>query len=135
MLRVLLGLLLAANGFWWAASHGWLPASWLPLPDDEAQREPQRLAQQVRPEWVTVLPATPARRKTASACLQSAPIADPAAADATESALRVAGVAPARWQRLETAAGTVLRLEAVDDATAGAVGRLPAGGPVFSPCP
>jgi hypothetical protein len=135
MLRVLLALLLAANGFWWAASHGWLPASWLPLPDDEAQREPQRLAQQVRPEWVTVLPATPARRKTLTACLQSSPLSDPARVAATEAALSVAGVAPERWRRLDTAAGTVLRLENVDDATAGAIGRLPADGPAFSPCP
>ena len=57
MLRVLLLLLLAANALWWAATHGWLPMSWLPLPDPQAQREPQRLALQVRPEAVTVLPA------------------------------------------------------------------------------
>lgn len=146
MLRALLVLLLLANAFWWAASHGWLPRAWLPLPDDEAQREPQRLAQQVRPEAITVLPAAPGRTASSPAtaaapagttCLQSPPLA----ADllpAAEAALQAAGIAPGRWQRSSTDGGTVLR---VDDASSAeqealrAAAALAASGAAFSGCP
>lgn len=147
MLRALLLVLLAANGFWWAASHGWLPRSWLPLPDDAAQREPQRLAQQLRPEAITVLPegpttATTAAPSTAAAaprvCLQTAALADDAAVDAALVLLQAAGIAPARAQRMDNGDGLRLR---VDDLTAAEQDALRAaaapavGGPVFSPCP
>ncbi len=136
MLRALVLLLLLANAFWWAASHGWLPASWLPLPDDAAQREPQRLAQQLRPENVIVLPAAAAARAPAAPeCLQSAAYADPGALAAAEAALLAAGLGAGRWQRIDGAAGTVLRIEGVDERSAAAIGLAQREGPVFSPCP
>ena len=138
MLRALVLLLLAANAFWWAASHGWLPAAWLPLPNDEAQRDPKRLAQQVRPEAIIVLPPGQAQRAAAPAraCLQSTPLTSEAAQAAAEAALRSAGVAEARWQRVDRADGNVLRIEGVDARTAAALAASAAAdGPGFSPCP
>lgn len=144
MLRALLVLLLLANAFWWAASHGWLPRAWLPLPDDEAQREPQRLAQQVRPESITVLPeggrtaAAPAAATTAlPACLQSPPLSE-ASLPAAEAALQAAGIAPGRWQRGDAEGGTVLRVEdasAAEQEALRAAAALAASGPAFSRCP
>ena len=136
MLRALVLLLLLANAFWWAASHGWLPASWLPLPDDAAQREPQRLAQQLRPESVVVLPAGEAARAPAPPeCLQSAPFADPTALAAAEAALLATGLSADRWQRIDSSAGTVLRIDGLDERSAAAIGLAQREGPVFSPCP
>lgn len=147
MLRALLLVLLVANGFWWAASHGWLPRSWLPFPDDEAQREPQRLAQQLRPEAITVLPDVPSTATTAApptvaaaptVCLQTAVLADDAAVDAALALLQAAGIVPARVQRVETDDGVRLRVDDVGAAQQEALraaAALAAGGPAFSPCP
>lgn len=136
MLRALVLLLLLANAFWWAASHGWLPASWLPLPDDAAQREPQRLAQQLRPQSVVVLPAGDmARAPAPPECLQSAPLTDSTALAAAEAALLAAGLSADRWQRIDGDSGTVLRIDGVDARSAAAIGPAGPGGPIFSPCP
>lgn len=76
LLRALLLLLLAANLGFVAWSQGWLEplttAVGLPGPDDG--REPQRLAQQVRPEAIQLLPARGATT--------AAPAAEPASAPA-----------------------------------------------------
>jgi len=78
MLRALVALLLLANAVFWVWSQGWL--------DDvvgirsTGEREPQRLAQQVRPEIVRVLPgAGPAVPGTPAAASASAPDAGSAA--------------------------------------------------------
>ena len=78
MLRALLVLLLLANGGFYAWTQGWL-APWLP-PRSEA-REPERLAQQVRPELIRVLSVGAARDAVASAAsaapAASAPVSAP----------------------------------------------------------
>jgi hypothetical protein len=145
MLRPLLVLLVAANLFWFAASHGWLPRSWLPFPDEEAQREPQRMAQQLRPEAITVLPDLPAaaavpstRTAAPTVCLQTAVLADDAAVDAALAMLQAAGIAPERAQRVEVDDGLRLRVDGVGAAQQEALraaAALAAGGPAFSPCP
>jgi hypothetical protein len=53
MLRALVLVLLVANGFVFAWSQGWL--SPLLQPPGVAEREPERLLQQVRPDSITVL--------------------------------------------------------------------------------
>jgi hypothetical protein len=52
MLRIVVLLLVLLNGLYYAWGHGWLQDyGWGPAP----QREPQRLAQQLRPEDITIL--------------------------------------------------------------------------------
>jgi hypothetical protein len=53
MLRALVLVLLVANGLVFAWSQGWL--SPLLQPPGVAEREPERLLQQVRPDSITVL--------------------------------------------------------------------------------
>jgi hypothetical protein len=106
MLRALLVLLLLANAGFYAWTQGWL-APWWP-PRSEA-REPERLAQQIRPEWIKVLSVGAARDAVASAapaasapapaadaepppvCLEAGPFSDPQAA-AIEAQLAQQGV-------------------------------------------
>lgn len=141
MLRALVLLLLAANAFWWAATHGWLPAAWLPFPDPEAEREPQRLLQQIRPEAIVVLPATAAESSAVvpspTACRQTAPLDDASRLAAAEALLRAAGIEPARWTRQPADAGTRLRvdgLSASDLESLRAAAALTADAPAFSAC-
>jgi hypothetical protein len=54
MLRLLVALLLAANGLFYAWSQGWLDT--LTGTRAQGEREPQRLQKQVNPEAVKVLP-------------------------------------------------------------------------------
>jgi hypothetical protein len=54
MLRLLVVLLLAANGLFYAWSQGWLDA--VTGTRAQGEREPQRLQKQVHPEAVKVLP-------------------------------------------------------------------------------
>lgn len=83
MLRLIVLLLLLANGAFYAWSQGML----LPLGIGPAQQsEPQRLAQQVRPEALRIATAEEARRIEASApaarateCLVAGPLEDTAA--------------------------------------------------------
>ncbi len=72
MLRRLVFLLLAANLLFFAWSQGWLGGLIGVRPD--AQREPERLARQVRPQTIVVLPPAPAA--------SAGPIAAPASAAA-----------------------------------------------------
>ncbi len=68
MLKMLIVLLLLANGAYYAWSHGALAQLGL-APTHQA--EPERLQQQVQPEWLLVTPAastsTPAPAPAASA--------------------------------------------------------------------
>ena len=75
MLRLLVLLLLLANAFYFAYSQNWLASSLGLAPTP--QSEPQRLAQQIKPEAIRVLPGDEAKRiETAAAakppeCLQA----------------------------------------------------------------
>ncbi|MGE4241622.1 SPOR domain-containing protein [Ramlibacter sp.] len=88
MLRLLVLLLLLANGGYYAWSHGYL-LSWGVGPMQ--QSEPHRIAQQLRPEAVRILRSEEVRRLEAAAaatarppeCLAAGPLDD-----ATVSALR-----------------------------------------------
>ena len=101
MLRLLVLILILANGLYFAWSEGMLRAyGFAPA----QQREPQRLAQQVRPEAIRVL--TPAEFKRVEAqvqaelapkeCLVAGPFAD-AQATSLRQALESA-LAPGAWQ-------------------------------------
>lgn len=76
MLRRLLLLLLLANLLFFAWTQGWLGGLIGLRPD--AQREPERLARQVRPETIVVLPPSPAApgRPAAATAAASAAAAD-----------------------------------------------------------
>jgi hypothetical protein len=101
MLRVLVLLVLLANALFFAWARGWLG----PGPR-AAEREPQRLAEQVRPEVVSVLAPTSASaavqaaRAAARLCLEAGPFG---AGDlSTAEALLLAAQLPAdAWQRQE----------------------------------
>ncbi|MEO6031434.1 MAG: hypothetical protein ABIP61_05965 [Burkholderiaceae bacterium] len=109
MLRALVLLLVLANGAFYAWTQGWL---------DEAvgvraigDREPERLARQVRPELVRILPPDAATSSTRAAeaepnplaCLEAGPFGDAEVA-AAEAALQAAAphLANGRWARIET---------------------------------
>lgn len=102
MLRLLLALLLVANGLYFAWAQGWL-APGLPAPR-EGEREPERIAAQLRPEAVVVLPpkaasaAVTAARAAAAQCLEAGPFPDAAVA-AAEVALMPAQLPAGSWQR------------------------------------
>ena len=104
MLRALALLLLLGNALFFAWTQGWLGA-----PPRHAEREPARLAAQVRPEALTVLPASTAglalqaARAAALVCLEAGPFSGPAAdADisAAEAALAPAQLPDGAWARL-----------------------------------
>ncbi|WP_326538135.1 SPOR domain-containing protein [Pseudorhodoferax sp.] len=112
MLRTTALALLLANGAYFAWSQGLLaPVGLAP----STAREPQRMAQQIRPEALTVVPATsatPAPEPAApaapapaaaaepaaapTACLQAGPF-DAAQADILRKALAAAGLPGAAW--------------------------------------
>ena len=84
MLRLIVLLLLLANGAYFAWAQGLL-AAWGVAPAQ--QSEPQRLTQQIRPEALKVLPADEARRVEVATglpkpadCLQAGPLEDAQAA-------------------------------------------------------
>lgn len=99
MLRALVVLLLLANGLYFAWAQGWLGE-----PPRHAEREPQRLAAQVSPEAVTVLPPTrasaavQAAREAALRCVEAGPFEEPALGQA-EYRLAEALVAPDAVER------------------------------------
>lgn len=113
LLRTTALALLCANGAYFAWSQGLLaPVGLAP----ESAREPQRLAQQIRPEALHVTPAAPAASEpqpaapaaptvpaaqaeappAAVACLQAGPF-DNAQAQALRQALGAGGVAASAW--------------------------------------
>jgi hypothetical protein len=136
MLRALVLALLLANAGWWAWSQGWLPAGALPLPRDDVQREPQRLAAQVRPDSVQVLPSAEARRLAAATCLQAGPF-DDARWPAAATAMARAGLPAAAWQRVPADEGAWLRVPEADAAQQAALKALAETdlGDGFRPCP
>jgi hypothetical protein len=108
MLRGLVVLVLLANALFYAWSQGWLQP-WLP-PPLSSERDPSRVAAQLRPETITVLgpqaaasvAAAAARAATAAAeqCVQLGPYGEPDAA-ATERLLEGAGIGRDVWARRE----------------------------------
>jgi hypothetical protein len=90
MLRAVVLLVLLANGLFFAWARGWLADAGAGLPR-HAEREPQRLAAQVRPEAVAVVPpasasaAVQAARVASRVCLEAGPFSqsDLSAAEAT----------------------------------------------------
>jgi hypothetical protein len=100
--RVLLVLLLLANALFFAWTRGWLAPGF--APPHAGEREPERLAAQIRPEAVVVLPGTAgsaaisAARAAALACMEAGPLLDADVA-AAEAALAAAQLPEGSWQR------------------------------------
>ncbi|MFT3819642.1 MAG: hypothetical protein QM750_18755 [Rubrivivax sp.] len=103
MLRLLVLLLVLANGLFFAWAQGWL-APWIPPRSDA--REPERAAQQLKPELITVLTPKAASEAAATAasaavphesaeapllCLEAGPFTD-AGVQAAEALLSQLGV-------------------------------------------
>jgi|JI102314A1RNA_FD_contig_21_4741298_length_874_multi_3_in_0_out_0_1 hypothetical protein len=105
MLRAVVVLVLAANFFFLAFTQGWLQSVWPSLP--HGQREPERMAAQVRPELVTVVPpkntnaaVAAARAADASirACFEAGPFAESEVA-AAENVLLQNSIPAGTWSR------------------------------------
>jgi hypothetical protein len=101
MLRGVVIVLVLLNLVFFAWARGWLAPAW--PPPRSSEREPGRLAAQVNPERVTVLPArgggAGAGAGEAASCIEAGPFADTDLA-AAEAALSQAGVPAAAWSRL-----------------------------------
>jgi hypothetical protein len=103
MLRTLVLLLLLANLLFLGWARGWFEPGW-PAPR-AAEREPGRLAEQVRPELIQVLSpaaasaAVAAARAGAVVCLEAGPY-DAAGVAAAEAQLLAAGLSEGGWERL-----------------------------------
>ncbi len=108
MLRALVAALILANLVFFGWARGWFAPGW-PLPH-HGEREPERLAAQVRPEAVALLPpkaasaALNAARAAALVCLEAGPFGEDAAAGA-EAALASAQVGAGRVVREPMAPG------------------------------
>ncbi len=102
MLRAVVLVLLLANLLFFGWARGWLAPA-LP-PPHSGEREPERLAAQVNPERVLVLPAKAASaaisaaRAAAIACLEAGPLGEADIA-AAETALAAARLPDGAWQR------------------------------------
>ena len=97
MLRSLVAVLIAANLLFFAWSRGWFSPA-LPSPH-QGEREPERLAAQIRPESVRIQTAQAASAAgTALQCLEAGPFSD-ADVGIAEAALLSAGVSASAWAR------------------------------------
>jgi len=105
VLRTAVGLLLLANVLFFAWARGWLGEA-----PRHGEREPARLAAQVRPEALSVLPATTASaavqaaRAAALVCLEAGPFVGDSALNelSLAEALLVQAQVPANaWSRIE----------------------------------
>ena len=105
MLRSLVALVVLANLLFFAWARGWLAPAW-PAPR-HAEREPERLAAQVRPDTLSVVPPTAASAAVAAAraaavvCLEAGPFATEPEAGlaAAEAVLLQAALAEGSWAR------------------------------------
>lgn len=93
MLRALLLALLVANALFFGWAQGWFGAAW--PPPGHSQREPDRLAQQVRPERFVLLGVEAARAANAAARTGAAAAASAAGTAAAVAAAVAAEPAPA----------------------------------------
>ncbi len=92
MIRVLVIVLLAVNGLFFAWSRGWLDTvTGLPV---EGGREPQRLAAQQHPERIQPLAASAVAALSQRSCLELGPLDGDAALAAAQAALRATGAEP-----------------------------------------
>ncbi|CAD5371813.1 conserved hypothetical protein [Rubrivivax sp. A210] len=102
MLRALAAGLLLANLVFFGWTHGWYAPGW--QPPRHGEREPERLAAQVRPESVNVLPpkaasaALSAARAAALQCLEAGPLGEAELA-AAEAVLEAAQLPEGRMTR------------------------------------
>jgi hypothetical protein len=102
MLRGAAFLLVLANLAFFAWNRGWLQPGF--APPRHGEHEPQRLAAQVNPQLVTVLPARAASaavvaaRAAAAVCLEAGPLAEGALA-AAEAELQAAQLPEGSWVR------------------------------------
>ncbi len=119
MWRTFALVLLLLNALYWAWGEGWLlPYGFGPTP----QREPQRLAQQIRPQAITILRAFEGQlpplvvAPEPAICLQSGPM-NQVQADAVRALLETSWP-PESWLLQEVEAGQRwrLRLPALDQA-------------------
>ena len=107
MLRGLLLLLLLANALFLAWTRGWLGDA-----PRQGQREPERIAAQVNPQAVRLLPpkaanaALQAARADALRCLEAGPFGDKDIV-AAEAAVAQAELAPGSWVRVDTGVAPV----------------------------
>ena len=140
MLKGLLAALVAANLLFFAFTRGWFDGV-LGL-QSQGDREPERLANQVRPASIVLMPMASAPPGTTGSCFESAPVAGAEAASA-ESILKSA-LPAGTWtdQRSEQTVGTstvvthVYRVGNADAATAAKLAtlRVDSSGRGFSPC-
>jgi len=140
MLRGLLLAVLVANLLFFGFTRGWFDG--LFGLQSLGDREPERIANQVRPASIVLMPMASAPPGTSGSCLESAPVAGAEAA-AAEAALRAA-LPPGSWsdQRSEATVGTtsvvthVYRVGNADAATAARLAslRLDSSGRGFSAC-
>jgi len=137
MLRAGVVLLLLANLLFFSWARGWLAPGW--PPPRHGEREPERLAAQVRPELVAVLPpeaasaAVAAARMAAEVCLEAGPF-DAAGMAAAEAALAGAGLPEGSWERQDTQPPSKQQWLRVPRADADLQARLPALTAAFRPC-
>ena len=140
MLRGLLLVLLAANLLFFGFSRGWFDG--FAGLQSHGDREPERIANQVHPASIVLMPMASAPPGTSGSCLESAPVAGAEAA-AAEAALK-GSLPPGSWsdQRSESTVGTttvvthVYRVGNADAATAARLAglRLDSSGRGFSAC-
>ena len=140
MLRIVLLALLAANLLFFGFSRGWFDG--FAGLQSHGDREPERIANQVRPASIVLMPMASAPPGTSGSCLESAPVAGAEAA-AAEAALKGA-LPPGSWsdQRSESTVGTttvvthVYRVGNADAETAARLAglRLDSSGRGFSAC-
>ena len=140
MLRGLLLVVLAANLLFFGFTRGGFDG--LFGLQSRGDREPERIANQVRPATIVLMPMASAPPGISGRCLESAPVAAAEAA-AAETALKAA-LPPGTWtdQRSEAIVGTstvvthVYRVGNADPATAARLSnlRLDSSGRGFSPC-
>jgi hypothetical protein len=97
MLRAAVVLIIAANLLFFAWARGWLAPAF--APPHAGEREPERLAAQVRPESVRLLPPETATTAAARAvCLEAGPFSD-ADVGIAEATLLGTGVPASAWRR------------------------------------
>jgi len=144
VLKAALLALVAANLLFFGFTRGWFDGMFEGI-DSRGDREPGRLAKQVRPGGIVLLPVpvkASAPESVAGSCLEAGPIAA-ADAPAAEAALR-ATLPDGGWTdiRTDAPAGTpafathVYRVANADAATAARLGtlKLDAAGRGFSAC-
>ena len=140
MLKGVLALVLAANLLFFGFTRGWFDG--LFGMHARGDREPERIANQVRPATIVLMPMASAPPGTSGTCLESAPVAAAEVASA-EAALKAALPAGA-WSdlRSESTVGAatvvthVYRVGNADPATAARLAglRLDSSGRGFSAC-